>query len=69
MPIEVTDSGIITDLSLEQPSKAYFSIEDKIPEWNNVLPPLKSIDNPQNQKLVLILRELIKKIDPLISNS
>ncbi len=49
--------------------KAYFSIEDKIPEWNNVLPPLKSIDNPQNQKLVLILRELIKKIDPLISNS
>ncbi len=49
--------------------KAYFSIVDNIPEWNNVLPPLKRLDNPNNQKLVLILRELIKKIDPLISNS
>ena len=49
--------------------KAYFSIADNIPEWNNVLPPLKKIDNPHNQKLVLILQELLKKIDPLISNS
>ena len=49
--------------------KAYFSIVDNIPEWNNVIPPLKTIDNPENQKLVLILKELIKKIDPLISNS
>ena len=41
--------------------KAYFSIVDNIPEWNNVLPPLKRIENPQNQKLFLILKELIKK--------
>ena len=49
--------------------KAFFSIEDGIDEWNNVLPPLKKIDNPKNQKLVLILKELVKKIDPLITNS
>ncbi len=49
--------------------KAYFSIVDNIPDWNNVIPPLKKIDNPENQKLVLILKELIKKIDPLITNT
>ena len=49
--------------------KAFFSIEDNIDEWNHVLPPLKKIDNPKNQKLVLILKELVKKIDPLITNS
>ena len=49
--------------------KAYFSIVDNIPEWNNVLPPLNKINNPQNQKLIFILKELVKKIDPLIANS
>jgi len=33
------------------------------------LPPLKKINDPQNHKLVLILKELIKKIDLLISNT
>ncbi len=49
--------------------KAYFSIVDNISEWNNVLPPLQKIKDPKNHKLVLILKELVKKIDPLISNS
>ena len=49
--------------------KAYFSIVDNIPDWNIVLPPLKKIEDPTNQKLVLILKELIKKIDPLIANT
>ena len=49
--------------------KAYFSIADNIPDWNIVLPPLKKIEDPANQKLVLILKELIKKIDPLIANT
>ena len=49
--------------------KAYFSIVDNIMDWNNVLPPLKKLENPENQKLVLILKELVKKIDPLITNS
>ena len=49
--------------------KAYFSIVDNISEWNNVLPPLKKIDDPENHKLVLILNELVKKIDPLIANT
>ena len=49
--------------------KAYFSIIDNIPEWNNVMPPLKKINDPENQKLVLILKELTKKIDQLIVNT
>ena len=49
--------------------KAYFSIVDNIPDWNIVLPPLKKIEDPANQKLVLILKDLIKKIDPLIANT
>ena len=49
--------------------KAYFSIVDNIPDWNIVLPPLKKIEDPANQKLVLILKELLKKIDPLIANT
>jgi len=49
--------------------KSYFSIVDNIPEWNNVLPPLKRLDNPENHKLILILKELIKKIDPLIADA
>ena len=49
--------------------KAYFSIVDNISEWNNVLPPLKKIDDPENHKLVLRLKELVKKIDPLIANT
>ena len=49
--------------------KAYFSIVDNISEWNNVLPPLKKIDDPENHKLVLILKELVKKIDLLIANT
>tara|TARA_B100000575_G_C23008398_1_gene580910 strand:- start:90 stop:1019 length:930 start_codon:yes stop_codon:yes gene_type:complete len=49
--------------------KAYFSIVDNIPEWNIVLPPLKKLESPKNNKLILILRELINKIDPLLSNT
>ena len=49
--------------------KAYFSIVDNITDWNNIIPPLKQIDNPQNNKLVLLLKELINKIDPLITNT
>ena len=49
--------------------KAYFSITDNIEDWNNVLPPLRKIDDPNNHKSVLILKELIKKIDNLIANT
>ena len=49
--------------------KAYFSIADNISDWNNVIPPLKQIDDPQNNKSVLILKELINKIDTLIANT
>jgi 4-hydroxy-tetrahydrodipicolinate synthase len=49
--------------------KAYFSLIDNIPEWNNLMPPLKKIDDPQNHKTVMSLKELIGKIDNLISSS
>ena len=32
-------------------------------------PDVKKIDDPENHKLVLILNELVKKIDPLIANT
>jgi len=49
--------------------KAYFSIADNIEEWNNVMPPLKRIDNPSNNKQVTALLGLVRKIDTLVSSS
>jgi len=49
--------------------KAYFSIIDNIPEWNILMPPLKKIDDPQNHKTVISLKELVSKIDNLIPSS
>ena len=49
--------------------KAYLSIFDNIPDWNNVMPPLKKIEDPHNHKTVIALKQLIDQIDNLISNS
>ena len=49
--------------------KAYFSLVDNIPEWSLVMPPLKKIDDPKNHKIVISLKELVSKIDNLISSS
>ena len=49
--------------------KAYFSLVDNIPEWSLVMPPLKKIDDPKNDKIVISLKELVSKIDNLISSS
>ena len=49
--------------------KAYFSLVDNISEWNIVLPPLKKIEEPSTHKTVIGLKELISKIDNLISSS
>ncbi len=49
--------------------KAYFSILDNIPEWNNLLPPLKKIDDPQNHKTIIGLKELVSKIDSLVTST
>ena len=40
--------------------KAYYSIADRMEEWNNVMPPLKKIDNPSNNKQVTALLDPIK---------
>ena len=65
-------SEIRTTLTSVEPislMKAYFSIVDNIPGWNNIMPPLKQIENPNNDKLVLLLKEQINKIEPLIMNT
>ena len=49
--------------------KAYYSIADKIEEWNNVMPPLKRIDNPLNNKQVIALLDLVEQIDTLVPSS
>ena len=49
--------------------KAYFSMIDNISEWNLVMPPLKKIEEPSTHKTVIGLKELISKIDSLISSS
>jgi len=49
--------------------KAYYSIADNIEEWNNVMPPLKKIDNPSNNKQVIALLDLVRQIDTLVASS
>ena len=49
--------------------KAYYSIADNIEEWNNVMPPLKRIDNPLNNKQVIALLDLVGQIDTLVTPS
>ena len=49
--------------------KAYYSIADKMEEWNNVMPPLKKIENPSNNKQVTALLDLVGQIDTLVSSS
>jgi len=49
--------------------KAYYSVADNIDEWNNVMPPLKRIDNPSNNKQVAALLDLVGQIDTLVPSS
>jgi len=46
--------------------KAYYSIVDNIEEWNNVIPPLKRIDHPANNKQVTALIGLVNQIENLV---
>ncbi len=48
--------------------KAYYSVADNISEWNNLIPPLKAIDNPENNKQVIALLDLVGQIDNLVSS-
>ena len=49
--------------------KAYYSIADKIEEWNNVVPPLRKIENPSDNKQVTALLDLVGQIDNLVPSS
>ena len=59
-------------ITLEEPisvMKAYFSIINNNPDWNKVMPPLKSLDNPSNNKTIIRLIELTNKMDELVPSS
>ena len=49
--------------------KAYYSVADNMDEWNNVMPPLKRIDNPSNNKQVTALLDLVGQINNLVPSS
>ena len=49
--------------------KAYFSVVNSNPEWNKLIPPLKTLDNPLTNKTIIKLIELTSKIDKLISTT
>ena len=46
--------------------KAYYSVADRIEDWNNLMPPLKRIENPSNNKQVIALLDLIRQIEKLV---
>ena len=49
--------------------KAFMSIKEDNPEWNRVLPPLVTLQDPSNNKTIISLLEFTKKMDILLSNS
>ena len=49
--------------------KAFLSVKNNEKSWNKVLPPLSTINDPKNNKTVMDLIELIKKMEELLSYS
>jgi len=46
--------------------KAFLSVKNKKNEWNRLNPPLQKIDNPDNDKTVIGLIQLINQMNELI---
>jgi len=49
--------------------KALISVKQDNSEWNRVNPPLQRIENPQNHKTIIGLKQLLKKMDELIPSA
>ena len=49
--------------------KAFMATQYNNPEWNRLLPPLVSLQDPSNNSIVISLIELIKKMKELLSDS
>jgi 4-hydroxy-tetrahydrodipicolinate synthase len=49
--------------------KALISVKQNNHEWNRVNPPLQRIENPQNHKTIIGLKQLLKKMDELIPSA
>jgi len=49
--------------------KAFLSVKNNDQNWNRVTPPLNTIIEPQKDKTVIALIELIKNMEQILSNS
>jgi len=49
--------------------KAFLSVNEQDNAWNRILPPLNTISDPHNDKTVIALMELIKKMKEMLSNT
>ena len=49
--------------------KAFLSTRDDNPEWNRLLPPLTTLQEPLNNTTTISLLELTKKMNHLLSNT
>ena len=67
--LQVKIRDVLSNNELISTLKAYMSVTSKKSEWNRVNPPLKKIQNPENNKTVIGLIELTKKMEELLSNT
>jgi len=49
--------------------KAVMSVKQDNQEWNRVNPPLLRMENPQNNKTIIGLMQLLKKMDELVPSA
>jgi len=49
--------------------KALMSLKQNNDEWNRINPPLDKIDNPQSHKTIIVLIELLKRMDDLLAST
>ena len=56
---------IVTSTELISLLKGFLSIEKQDNNWNRLIPPLRSIEKPENNKSIIALTECIKKMNNL----
>ena len=55
LPVIVEEPATTTSHEPISVMKAYFSVINKDPEWNKLMPPLQKIDHPSSNKIVINL--------------
>jgi len=59
---------IVTSTELISLLKGFLSIEKQDNNWNRLIPPLRSIEKPENNKSIIALTECVKKMNNLFLN-